>query len=50
MNQPAKPAAGDAPARPDKTDDDADYFGTDNYFGRDRFFTDQPPSKKETVE
>jgi hypothetical protein len=50
MSQPAQPAGADAPARPDKPDDDNDFYGTDDYFGRDRFFTDQPPSEKETSE
>jgi hypothetical protein len=47
MNQPAKPAAGDAPACPA---DENDFYGTDDFYSRDRFFTDQPLSKKETEE
>ncbi|MBB3562354.1 hypothetical protein FHX06_003685 [Rhizobium sp. BK512] len=50
MNQPTKPAAGDAPPRPDKTEDENDYFGTADYFSRDRFFTDKQPSNEETSE
>lgn len=48
MNQPAQQAGADEPVRP--IDDDTDYFGTDDYFARARFFTDQQPSKKETSE
>lgn len=43
MSQAAPAAKADAHARPDKpVEDDNDFYGTDTYFGRHHFFSDQP--------
>ncbi|WP_168340596.1 hypothetical protein [Rhizobium laguerreae] len=46
MTQPAKP--GDP--TPARLGDETDYFEAANYFGRERFFSDQTPEKKEKSE
>ncbi|WP_281412510.1 hypothetical protein [Rhizobium sp. WYCCWR 11152] len=32
---------------PKPVEDETDFFGTDSYFGRDRFFSDQPAEDDE---
>lgn len=50
MTQPAKPGDPTPPPAPARLGDDADFYGTDDLYSRDRFFSDQPPEKKEKSE